>query len=144
MSTRLLIRGIILTWDNHKDEQGNITEVFQRISIDFAFSKYPDIRYVCSLIRPEELARKAVCDEHYRNKTSIYMIEMVIVRGRYIGKHHGWDTVEFEDRDEFIRILDQAQIDFDHEQPWKATVNYDKDGAYINFEHRLNHESQMY
>lgn len=142
---RLLIRGIYLSIDDHKDEQGNITESFQRFTISFAYSRWPDRRYECTLIRPKGNALRDAADEYYRQKTNAYMIEMAIVRARYIAKHEGLlEDIEFEDRDEIMAILNQAQIDFITEQPWKATLNYNKDGANIVFEHRLNHESQMY
>lgn len=142
---RLLIRGIYLSIDEHKDEQGNITESFQRFTISFAYSRWPDRRYECTLIRPKENAFRDAADEYYRQKTNTYMIEMAIVRARHIAKHEGLlEDIEFEDRDEIMAILNQAQIDFITEQPWKATLNYNKDGANIVFEHRLNHESQMY
>ena len=73
------------------------------------------------------------------------MIEMAIIRARHIAKHEGLlEDIEFEDRDEIMAILNQAQFEFITEQPWKATLNYDKDGTNIVFEHRLNHESKMY
>ena len=128
---RLLITEIFIIFDDHYDEATGIIDTLQTIRLNFVPAADMTKLFGYTLLISKEAALALKDDDITRKKICEYIIRTLLQRSDYLWKKRQW-TLEFEDKEQFIKILDSALKEFATTQKrWHGKIDYSSDVATI-------------